>query len=278
MDNKKLSLVGVIGNPVRHSKSPIIHGYWLQHHDVNGYYIPLEVTRNNFAEVISTLPKMGFRGVNVTIPHKEDALRHHDHITDQAVLIGAVNTLTFGPDSKVYADNTDGYGFLRNLRDRVPDWRADVGPALVLGAGGAARAAIFALVSEGAPAVHIVNRSRDRAEALRRVFGNRVAVEKNSEIPDLLKEVSIVVNATSLGMKGMPRLSFPYNALRPGTVVTDLVYTPLETELLQQATARGCKIADGLGMLLHQAAASFDAWYGIKPKINPTLRSLALAG
>ncbi len=278
MDNKKLSLVGVIGNPVRHSKSPIIHGYWLQHHDVNGYYIPLEVTRNNFAEVISTLPKMGFRGVNVTIPHKEDALRHHDHITDQAVLIGAVNTLTFGPDNKVYADNTDGYGFLRNLRDRVPDWRADAGPALVLGAGGAARAAIFALVSEGAPAVHIVNRSRDRAEALRRVFGNRVAVEKSSDIPDLLKEVSIVVNATSLGMKGMPQLSFPYNALRPGTVVTDLVYTPLETELLQQATARGCKIADGLGMLLHQAAASFDAWYGIKPRINPTLRSLALAG
>ncbi len=278
MDNSKLSLVGVIGHPIEHSKSPIIHGYWLQHHDVNGYYIPMDVKRNDFSQVIETLPKMGFRGVNVTIPHKEDALRHHDHITDQAVLIGAVNTLTFGSDGKVFADNTDGYGFLRNLKERVPEWEADSGPALVLGAGGAARAAIYALVTEGVTGVHIVNRSRDRAESLRRVFGNRVTVERRSEIPDLLKEVSIVVNATSLGMKGMPPLQFPFRSLRPGTVVTDLVYSPLETELLKMAAKRGCKVVDGLGMLLHQAAASFDTWYGIRPRINPTLRSLALAG
>jgi len=278
MDNRKLSLVGVIGHPVGHSKSPIIHGYWLQHHDVKGHYIPIEVKRSDFANVIDILPKMGFRGVNVTIPYKEDALRHHDNITDQAVLIGAVNTLTFGPDGRVHADNTDSYGFLRNLRERVPDWRANAGPALVLGAGGAARAAIYSLVSEGAPAVHVVNRSKDRAEALRHVFGNRVSVERKSDVPDLLKEVSIVVNATSLGMKGMPHLPFPHNALRPETVVTDLVYTPIETELLRRAAIKGCKVADGLGMLLHQAAASFDAWYGIRPKINPTLRSLALAG
>ena len=278
MDSKRPSLVGVIGFPVGHSKSPIIHGYWLQHHDVNGYYVPMEVNRNDFANVIATLPKMGFRGVNITIPHKEDALRLHDHITDQAVLIGAVNTLTFGPDGKVFADNTDGYGFMRNLRERVPDWTPDEGPALVLGAGGAARAAIHSLVSEGTPAVYVVNRSRDRAKSLRAVFGKRVSVERRKEIPDLLKEVAIVVNATSLGMKGMPPLEFPYQDLEPGTVVTDLVYTPLETELLQQAAAKGCRVVDGLGMLLHQAAASFDAWYGIRPRINPTLRSLALAG
>ena len=278
MDSKSPSLVGVIGFPVGHTKSPIIHGYWLQHHDVNGYYVPMEVNRNDFANVIATLPKMGFRGVNITIPHKEDALRLHDHITDQAVLIGAVNTLTFGPDGKIFADNTDGYGFMRNLRERVPDWAPDEGPALVLGAGGAARAAIHSLVSGGTPAIYVVNRSRDRAKSLRAVFGKRVSVERRKEIPDLLKEVAIVVNATALGMKGMPPLEFPYKDLVPGTVVTDLVYTPLETELLQQAAAKGCRVVDGLGMLLHQAAASFDAWYGIKPRINPTLRSLALAG
>ena len=278
MSNRKPSLVGVIGHPVGHSKSPIIHGYWLQHHDVNGHYIPMEVTRSNFAEVIGILPKMGFRGVNVTIPHKEDALRHHDFITDQAVLIGAVNTLTFGPDGRIHADNTDSYGFLRNLKEQIPDWKADSGPALVIGAGGGARAAIYSLINEGAPAVHVVNRSKGRAEELRRVFGNRVSVERKSDVPDLLREVSLVANATPLGMKGMPRLNFPHRALRPGTVVTDLVYAPLETELLKQAAARKCRVADGLGMLLHQAAASFDAWYGIKPRINPTLRSLTLAG
>ena len=278
MDRKKPSLVGVIGHPVGHSKSPIIHGYWIQHHDVNSHYIPLDVTRNDFSEVIGILPKMGFRGVNVTIPHKEDAIRQHDRITDQAVLIGAVNTLIFSPDGTVQADNTDSYGFLRNLREQIPDWQADSGPALVLGAGGAARAAIYSLISEGVPEVYVVNRSKDRAKALRHDFGNRVSVENESEIPDILKEVALVVNATSLGMEGMPKLEFPYDALRPDISVADLVYTPLETELLKQATIKGCPVANGLGMLLHQAAASFDAWFGIRPNINATLRSLALAG
>ncbi len=278
MDTRKLTLAGVIGNPIAHSKSPVIHGYWLRHYGINAYYVPIEVASEDLFEVIQTLPKMKFRGVNITIPYKEDALRHYHHITDQAVLIGAVNTLTFSPDHQIYADNTDGHGFLQNLKERIPDWKASNGSALVLGAGGAAKAAIYALILDGAPKVYVSNRSSDRAEALRRVFGNRVVVVRQLDIPELLGEVATVANATSLGMKGMPRLNFPYEKLRPDTVVTDLVYSPLETELLKQAAGRGCRTVDGLGMLLHQAAASFDSWYGIRPAINSTVRSLALAG
>ena len=270
------SLVGVVGYPIAHSKSPRMHNYWLKRHDIDGYYVPLKVSREDFPSVLKILPKMGFRGVNVTIPHKETALQHSDNVSDQAALIGAANTLTFQPSGTVYADNTDGYGFLGNLRQHIPNWRADAGPALVYGAGGAARAIIYSLISEGAPAIFIVNRTRDRAEVLRSEFGNRLRVTDEKHISDLLPEITTLVNTSALGMKGKPDLRFPPGKVNPNMAVADIVYTPPKTGFLEEAEQAGCKIVDGLGMLLHQAAASFNFWYGIWPDVDNELRSLVL--
>ena len=274
----KPTLAGVIGYPVKHSRSPIIHEYWLRKHEVIGHYVPLEVARSDFAEVLKTIPKIGFKGVNVTIPHKETALQYADMVSDTAALIGAANTLYFNRKrGKIYADNTDGYGFITNLRERIPSWRADAGPALIVGAGGAARAVLYSLLHEGVPEIHMVNRTRDRAEVLRSEFGNRIKVQEFDDVGDILPEMATVVNTSAMGMTGKPELKLPMKLMRPETAVNDLVYTPLRTAFLAEAEARGCFVADGLGMLLHQAAAAFNLWFGIKPEVTKELRQLALS-
>ena len=274
----KPTLAGVIGYPIRHSKSPIIHEYWLKKHDVVGHYMPLEVARSDFSEVLKTIPKIGFKGINVTIPHKETALRYADMVSDTAALIGAANTLSFDRKrGKIYADNTDGHGFITNLQECIPGWRADAGPALIVGAGGAARAVLYSLLHEGVPEIHMVNRTRDRAEVLRSEFGNRVKVQDFDKVEDILPEVTTVVNTSAMGMTGKPDLKFPMKQMRPETAVNDLVYTPLRTTFLANAEARGCFVADGLGMLLHQAAAAFNLWFGIKPEVTKELRELVLS-
>ena len=270
-------LAGVMGYPISHSKSPVIHEYWLRKHGVVGHYVPLEVARIDFLEVLKTIPKIGFKGVNVTIPHKSTALQCADMVSDNAALIGAANTLSFNRKrGKIYADNTDGYGFITNLRECIPSWSADAGPALIVGAGGAARAVLYSLLHEGVPEIHLVNRTRDRAEVLRSEFGNRVKVQDFEDVGDILPELTTIVNTSAMGMTGKPDLKFPMKQLKPGTAVNDLVYTPLRTTLLKEAEARGCFVADGLGMLLHQAAAAFNLWFGIKPEITKELRQLAL--
>ena len=270
-------LAAVIGYPVGHSRSPRIHRYWLKRHGVNGEYIALEVKRVDFPDVLRSLPKMGFRGVNVTIPHKEAALQHSDAVSDTAALIGAVNTLTFGTNGAVYGDNTDSYGFLENMKTSSPSWRAGQGSCMVIGAGGAARAVIQGLLSEGAPAIHVVNRTRERAELLRSDFGARVHVASFAMMPDLLPTVSTLINTSALGMHGKPPLKVPLQTLIPSTLVADIVYTPLQTRLLKDAKQKGCQVVDGLGMLLHQAAASFENWFGIRPDVNQAARDIALA-
>lgn len=271
-----IPLAGVLGHPVSHSKSPRLHGHWLRRYGLRGHYVPLEVTAKALPHVLRAMPDMGFVGANVTVPYKEEVLRLCDLVTDRAALIGAVNTLIFRPDGRLHGDNTDGYGFMSNIRQSVPDWQSNKGPAVVLGAGGASRAVIVALLEAGVPTIRLFNRTKPRAEALRTEFGIRVEVGDWAQIGKGLEGAALVVNTTSLGMTGQPPLVMPYEKLEPATVVTDIVYSPLETELLQQARARGCTTVDGLGMLLHQAVPGFERWFGHRPEVDEALRKAVL--
>jgi len=275
-EDTRIPLAGVIGAPVAHSKSPRLHGHWLRRYGLQGYYIPMDIAQSDLAEAIRVLPRMGFVGVNVTIPHKETVLALADLVTDRAALIGAANTLIFRKDGKIHADNTDGYGFVQNLRQAAPHWAPAVGPAAVIGAGGAARAILASLIEIGVPEIRLSNRTRTRAEALRSEFGTKIAVYDWVQAGNMLEDVALVVNTSSLGMVGKPDLKVPLDALSPNAVVNDLVYTPLRTGLLDRAAAMGCVTVDGLGMLLHQAAPGFERWFGVRPEIDDTLRQAVL--
>ena len=272
-----IPLAGVIGWPVAHSRSPRLHGHWLRRYGIAGHYIPMPVRPEHLAEALRTLPRLGFVGINVTIPHKEAVLALADHVTDRAALIGAANTLILRPDGKIHADNTDGYGFLANLRQHAPDWRPEIGPAALIGAGGAARAVVASLLDAGVRELRIANRTRLRAEQIRTEFGARVTVHDWAQAGNMLEGAATVVNATSMGMDGKPALRLPLDALSPDALVTDLVYTPLDTPFLVAARAQGCRTVDGLGMLLHQAAPGFERWFGTRPEVDDDLRRAVLA-
>ncbi|PCD76660.1 shikimate dehydrogenase [Pseudothioclava arenosa] len=276
-DHPKIPLAGVIGSPIAHSKSPALQRYWLESYGIKGFYVPMDVAAEDLEAVLRTLPKAGFVGCNVTIPHKEAVLRLADVVTDRAALIGAANTLVFLPDGRIQADNTDGYGFMANLRQHLPDWSAATGPAAVFGAGGACRAILASLLEAGCPEIRLSNRSRERADQLRAEFGARVVVHDWVRAGNMLEGAATVVNTTALGMVGKPEFRVPLDALSPEAVVTDIVYTPLETDLLKSAKAVGCHTVDGLGMLLHQAVPGFEAWFGRRPEVTPELRDLVLS-
>lgn len=273
----RIPLAGVIGSPVAHSRSPALHGYWLARYGIKGHYIPLDIAQADLAEALRMLPRVGFVGVNVTIPHKETILGLADIVTDRAALIGAANTLIFRKDGRIHADNTDGAGFIANLRQHAPHWVPASGPAAVFGAGGAARAVVAALLEVGVPEVRIANRTRPRAEALRADFGARVVVYDWVQAANMLDEAGCVVNTTSLGMVGKAPFRVPLDALNPRALVTDLVYTPLRTEFLQMAEGMGCTVVDGLGMLLHQAAPGFERWFGHRPEVDDATRAAVLS-
>lgn len=274
--SSSIPLAGVVGHPVSHSKSPKLHGHWLRRYGIAGFYVPLDVSQADLSEVLSALPKAGFVGVNVTIPHKESVLKIADVISDRAALIGAANTLIFRKDGKIQADNTDGYGFLTNLQTGARRWQAGSGPAAVLGAGGAARAIVVALLEAGAPEVRLANRTRARAEALRAEFGARITVYDWVQSAVMLEGCTTLVNTTSLGMQGKPDLKVSLDLLPTHAVVNDLVYTPLRTGFLQAAEAHGCTTVDGLGMLLHQAVPGFERWFGQRPEVDQATRDLLL--
>lgn len=277
MTDHSIPLAGVIGHPVAHSRSPKLHGHWLKKNGLSGYYVPMDVAPVDFERVIRTLPKAGFVGANVTVPHKEAALRLADHVSDRASVIGAANTLVFREDGSIHADNTDGYGFMENLRAGAPDWVPQDGPAVVFGAGGAARAILWALADAGVPEILLTNRTRARADHLKEEFGQRITVVDWVQAGNVIENAELVVNTTSLGMQGQPELRVPMDGLQPGTVVTDLVYAPLKTRLLQQAEEAGCTTVDGLGMLLHQAVPGFERWFGLRPEVDAETRAAALA-
>ncbi len=276
-DLPRIPLAGVIGHPIAHSRSPALHGYWLRRYGIKGHYVPMDVAPLDLRQVLELLPKLGFVGINVTIPHKEAILQIADIVTDRAALIGAANTLIFRKDGRIHADNTDGSGFMANLRQRAPGWQPAAGPAAVFGAGGAARAVIAALLEVGVPEIRIANRTRPRAEAMRADFGAKLKVFDWVQAPNMLEGAATVVNTTSLGMVGKPEFRVPLDALEPTAVVTDLVYNPLKTPLLLQAEALGCTVVDGLGMLLHQAAPGFERWFGQRPEVDEATRNAVLA-
>ena len=272
----KIPLAGVIGHPIAHSRSPALHGHWLARYGLKGHYVPMDIAPEDLREVLASLPKMGFVGCNVTIPHKEAALALADVVSDRAALIGAANTLTFRPDGKIYADNTDGGGFIANIRQLAPQWKPEAGPAAVLGAGGAARAVVCALLEAGVPEVRIANRTRARADAFRRDFGAKVVVFDWVHAAEMFEGAVSVVNTTSLGMVGKGEFKISLDRISPDTLVTDIVYTPLMTPFLLEAQAKGCTVVDGLGMLLHQGAPGFERWFGIKPEVDDETRRVVL--
>ena len=277
MTRPDIPLAGVIGNPISHSRSPLMHKHWLRRYDLRGDYVPLQVAEGDLERVVRTLPRMGFVGANVTLPHKTTVLQIADHQSDRATLIGAANTLTFRDDGSIFADNTDGYGFMSNVRQGAPNWDPKSGPALVLGAGGAARAIIVALADAGVPQILLANRTRAKAEALKADFGQRIRIVDWVQVGNVVEDAAIVINTTSLGMTGQPALRIPLDGLQPDTVVTDIVYSPLQTPLLQTAAAMGCVTVDGLGMLLHQGVPGFERWFGKRPEVDDALRAAVLA-
>lgn len=276
-DHPRIPLAAVIGSPIAHSRSPRLHGYWLRRYGIAGHYVPLDVAQADLETVIRALPKAGFVGCNITIPHKEAILALADTVTDRAALIGAANTLVFRKDGRIWADNTDGYGFTANLRQNAPNWTPGDGPAAVIGAGGAARAVIAALLEVGVPEIRLANRTKARAEALRTEFGAKIVVHDWVQAGNMMEDAVTVVNTSSLGMVGKPEFRVPLDALSPRATVTDLVYAPLRTRLLTEAEANGCTVVDGLGMLLHQAVPGFERWFGKKPDVDQEARDAALA-
>lgn len=277
MSKKTTLLAGVIGDPIAQSKSPILHGHWLKRYNIDGRYDAIHVTRDDLPAALARLQSNGYRGINVTIPHKEAVLSLAHRVTDRAALIGAANTLTFGSDGTIWADNTDGLGFLANIRDYYPDFTASSGPAIVLGAGGAARAVICALLQDGAPEIWLMNRTKQKAVVLRDQFGARVKIHDQTQFTSLLPQAALLVNTTSLGMVSQPPLNLSLDGLPQDCLVTDLVYAPLITPLLVNARERGARVVDGLGMLLHQAAPGFERWFNHRPEVDADLRAAVLA-
>lgn len=273
----KAVLAGVIGWPVSHSRSPRLHNYWLDRHGIDGVYVPLPVHPDHLPEVLKTLPRMGFRGVNLTLPHKEAALKLVDQADRMALRIGAVNTIVFTPDGRSIGSCTDGLGFLENLRQNAPAFSASQGPAVVLGAGGAAAGIAFALEDDGCRDIRICNRTQDKAQALAARLGPCARAISWDEREAALDGADLLVNTTSLGMTGQPVLAIGLDRLPQNAVVADAVYAPLETSLLANARRRGNKVVDGLGMLLHQAVPGFAAWFGSTPDVTPELRNFVLS-
>lgn len=269
-------VAGIMGWPVKHSRSPRLHGAWLKNYGIDGVYVPLPVAPENLGAALKALPMLGFAGVNLTVPHKEAALSFMDEVTSAARRIGAVNTVIVLPDGKLRGDNTDCFGFIANLEASLPAWNAAAGPAVVLGAGGAARAVIAGLLDQGCPEVRLANRSRARGEAVARELGAKVRLVSWPIDAAGLSDAALLVNTTSLGMTGQPPLELSLEGLPPHAVVTDLVYAPLQTDLLIQAKTRGHQTVDGLGMLLHQARPAFAAWFGKEPEVTPALRQIVL--
>ncbi len=270
----KARLAGVMGWPVRHSRSPLLHNHWLGEYGIDGAYVPLAVAPGRFESALRALGQLGFAGANVTVPHKEAALRSVDEASPAARRIGAVNTIVVGADGALAGDNSDGFGFLNAIGQAAPFWRADRGPAVVVGAGGASRAVLAALQDAGAPEIRLVNRSPARAEALAGEFGDPLRAVRWDERQAALDGAALLVNATTLGMTGHPPLDLPLDGLPPDAVVNDVVYAPLRTPLLEAAAARGNPVVDGLGMLLHQARPGFAAWFGREPEVTDALRRL----
>ncbi len=269
----------VTGFPIKHSRSPLIHNYWLQRYGLSGSYKAIENSPENFPNFVQTLAEQGLRGGNVTIPHKEAAFALCEKRDAAAEAIGAVNTLWIDAENHLNGGNTDAYGFAANLDAQLPDWDAGAKIALVLGAGGASRAVLYALLNRGFEKIIVVNRTVERAQALAAHFGSKVEAAGWDEAQGFVSSADLIVNTTSLGMSGHGEAQeFPLHLAqaKPTAIATDIVYIPLETPFLRQARQAGLRCVDGLGMLLHQAVPGFEHWFGVRPEVTDELRQIIL--
>lgn len=267
-------LAGVMGWPIAQSRSPILHNYWIEKYKLNGRYVPLAVQPENLGDAIRGLRALGFRGCNLTMPHKQMAMTMVDRVTDTAKRIGAVNCIVVEPDGKMWGTNNDGNGFYLNLLEAAPSWKPASGPIAILGAGGAARGLLVTLIENGAREIRLINRTFDKAEALANSVDpsivKAIAWDKRA---DVIGDVALLTNATNQGMIGKPPLDISLDKLSGKALVSDLIYTPPETPFLAAARARGNVTVNGLGMLLHQARPAFEAWFGVMPEITDDLRA-----
>lgn len=270
-------LAGVMGWPVAHSRSPLIHNHWIAEYGLSGAYVLLPVPPDRLEAAMRGLPALGFAGCNLTIPHKVEVMRWLDTVDAQAQRIGAVNTVVVAQDGSLQGRNTDAFGFIESLHQAHPLWRASTGPACVMGAGGAARAILCALLDDGAPSIRLCNRSWPKAHDMAQEFGSRVQAVRWEERHEALQGVNVLVNTTNQGMHGQEALDLALDVLPIEALVADIIYVPLETPLLASAKARGNPTVHGLGMLLHQARPAFEAWFGMRPEVSPALLSKALA-
>jgi shikimate dehydrogenase len=267
---------GVVGWPIHHSRSPLIHGYWLEQHGIAGSYEKLAIAPEEFAGFVRSLRENEYAGCNVTIPHKEAAFSLADNVSEEARAVGAANLLWL-QDGRVMASNTDTFGFVESLDKVSPGWRDVSGHRLVLGAGGAARAIIYGLLQSGPSPVVLTNRTRQRAQEIAQSLaadGERIRVIDWDERQSAIAGAGLVVNTTSLGLSGNPALEIELSSAPPDCVVSDIVYSPLETSLLSQARNRELRAVDGLWMLLYQAVPSFEAWFGVRPEVTRELRQM----
>ena len=268
-------VAGVCGWPIKHSRSPRIHNFWLKKYGIDGVYVPFAIAPERAADAFRALPDLGIAGLNVTVPNKEEAFRAMDETDRWAQRLKAVNTVVVR-DGALFGTNTDAFGFLESLREYRPGWQTDTGPVVILGAGGAARAIVAGLQDEGAPDIRIANRTMERAQALADEFGDPVQTVDWETRADALDGAALLVNTTSLGMEGQPPLDIALDTLPVDAVVYDIVYVPLETPLLAAARARGNPALDGLGMLLHQARPGFREWFGTDHQVDDVLRDHVL--
>lgn len=270
-------MAGVMGWPVAHSRSPVIHNHWIQHYKCQGAYGLLPVEPQNLEIAIRGLRALGFAGCNITIPHKVEAMRQMDWIDPLAQRIGAINTIVVQADGALHGFNNDGYGYIQSLRDAQPNWRADAGPVVVLGAGGAARAIIVSLIDQGATEIRLLNRTRAKADALAQEFGSTISALDWHERHEALAGAALLINTTSQGMEHELALDLNLTNLPVQALVSDAIYIPLETPLLAAARQRGNTTVNGLGMLLNQARPAFHAWFGVMPDITPELNKIVIS-
>lgn len=266
----------IIGYPVEHSLSPKLHGFWIKKYGITAKYTALSVAPHELEITLKSLKKLGYVGCNVTLPYKEEVMNLMEECSDLSRLVGSVNTVVVKEDGSLYGDNTDVYGFTENLCERVPDLKSNLRNVSVLGAGGAARAVCVGLIQLGAKQILIFNRNRERSEELAKDFGPVIKPQPWDRRSEMLGGISLLINATSLGMKNQPPLDIDLSLLPNSAIVNDLVYSPLMTNLLIDAKVRGNTIVDGLGMLLHQARSGFTAWFGVEVEVTYDLRKFIL--
>ena len=270
-------LAGVMGWPIAQSRSPVLHNFWIEKYRINGRYVPLAVKPEWLADAIRGLPALGFRGCNLTMPHKQYVMTMVDSLTDTAKRIGAVNCIVVGDDGKMLGTNNDGNGYVLSVQEVAPQWKPGVGPIAILGAGGAARALIVAMLEGGAKEIRLINRTFEKAEQLAKEFGPTIRPIAWEKRGDAISDVALLTNATNQGMIGKPALDISLAKLSKQTLVSDLVDVPPETPFLAAAKVRGNITINGLGMLLHQARPAFQAWFGVMPEITPDLRTTIMA-